>query len=46
MNALSEWLQVIIWRGGKNILNVLLVGLHELQELGETEQRGTLYSLS
>ena len=43
VNALSEWLQVIIWRGGKKYSQRFSRGkkLHELQELGETEQRGT-----
>ena len=43
VNALSEWLQVIIWRGGKKYSQRYSRGkkLHELQVLGDTEQRGT-----
>ena len=43
VNALSEWLQVIIWRGGKNTLNVIQEGKNyrNCKLIGETEQRGT-----
>ena len=43
VNALSEWLQLIIWRDGKKYSQRYSRGkkLHELQVLGDTEQRGT-----
>ena len=43
VNALSEWLQVIIWRNGKKYSQRYSRGkkLHELQVLGDTDQRGT-----
>ena len=43
VNALSEWLQVLIWRDGKQYSQRYSRGkkLQELQLIGDTEQRGT-----
>ena len=44
VNALSEWLQVTIWRGGKQYTQRYARGMkqNELKEVGETEKIGTL----
>ena len=44
VNALSEWLQVTIWRGGKKYSQRFSRGkkMHELKLVGDTDKRGTL----